>query len=68
MEKNREMEREANVFAMLLLMPKQLLIKEIETGNLDLSSDEGLLMLAKKFNVPLTAMAFRIGLLRRKEI
>lgn len=65
---NKKMEREANLFAMLLLMPKQLLIKEIKAMNLDLSSDEGLIMLAKKFDVPLTAMAVRIGLLKRNEI
>lgn len=56
------MEDEANVFACLLLMPKELFKAELEKG-MDLGDDTSLILLAKKFQVPLNACAFRIQLL-----
>jgi Zn-dependent peptidase ImmA (M78 family) len=59
----KRQEREANAFAAALLMPKHLLMKEIEKVPLDLADDDndGILELAKKFEVSTQAMAFRIA-------
>ncbi len=56
-------EREANYFAMHLLVPSAMLRKELEhVGGIDLSADDGTLKkLAKKFGVSEAVMAFRIG-------
>lgn len=58
-----KMEMEANAFAAALLMPKNLLISEVKKHRLDLSGDDeddAISILAKKFEVSLTAMTFRI--------
>lgn len=60
-------EREANAFAAALLMPKQLLIKEIEGHSFDLGNDSSLDELSKLFGVSTQAMAIRLsnlGLIR----
>lgn len=53
-------EKEANAFAAALLMPKKFIIKEIENRHLDLSDDKNLQILAKSFNVSISAMTFRL--------
>lgn len=57
------LEQEANAFAAALLMPRNLLIKEIEKRHIDLSGDDDNVIrdLAEKFNVSLQAMTIRIG-------
>jgi Zn-dependent peptidase ImmA (M78 family) len=56
-----EMEREANYFAMCLLMPEKLLRHEVSAiGGLDLCDDEKLKALARKFGVAQGLMAIRI--------
>ena len=55
------MEQEANVFASALLMPSNLLRKEVEKANLDLSNDEAIANLARAFEVSTTAMSIRIS-------
>jgi len=55
-------DREANLFAMCLLMPEAWVRREIEKmGGLDISDDKQLRVLAKKFQVGETLMAIRIG-------
>lgn len=54
-------EREANSFAAALLMPQTLLLKELKKYNgFDLSDNSMITELAKKFDVSIQAMSFRI--------
>ncbi len=55
-------EQEANAFAAALLMPKDLLIGEIKKYKMDLTDDEddSISKLAKKFEVSVLAMTYRI--------
>lgn len=55
-----EKERDANAFAAALLMPKKLLLEEISQHHLNLADDDSLGVLAKKFNVSVSAMAYRL--------
>lgn len=57
---SKETEREAHLFAMLLLMPKKFIKEDLEKG-VDLGSDNDLKVLAKKYGVSSTAMAVRIS-------
>lgn len=63
MSRNKdEIEREANQFAMSLLMPKEMLMDEInKIGGINLVDDTQVMKLAKTFKVPITAMALRLG-------
>lgn len=56
-------EQEANAFAAALLMPRDLLIKEIAKKNIDLSdgNSDVISELATKFKVSAQAMTFRIA-------
>jgi len=54
-------ERQANVFAAALLMPKNLLIAHTRNEKIDLSDERSLKVLARMFNVSSTAMAIRIS-------
>jgi Zn-dependent peptidase ImmA (M78 family) len=54
-------EREANAFAAALLMPRDLLIKEIENTPFDLGGDDLISGLAKIFRVSTQAMAYRMA-------
>lgn len=57
-----DMEGEANIFAMELLMPEHLLRKDIERlGGIDLEDESAIKTLARKYKVSLTVMAVRIG-------
>lgn len=56
-------EQEANAFAAALLMPRNLLVKEITKQQIDLSDEDSDLIenLAAKFKVSTQAMTFRIA-------
>ncbi len=58
---NQKMEQEANYFASAILMPNDLLRKEVEKIHLDLGNEEALRELAKAFEVSVTAMSVRIS-------
>lgn len=62
-----EMEREANIFACCLLMPKALIEEDMKKG-FDLGNDDMVAKLAKKYDVPLNALVFRIYLLNNYKI
>lgn len=64
---NKIYEKEANLFACLLLMPKEMIKKDVENG-LDLGDDKALKGLAKKYQVPLNAMVYRLSLYISKNI
>jgi Zn-dependent peptidase ImmA (M78 family) len=59
---HERMNDEANVFAMHLLMPSDLLRKHIK-GHLAIDDDEQVAKLAAKFKVPHGVMALRLGML-----
>jgi Zn-dependent peptidase ImmA (M78 family) len=71
MEENKEymkddsIEKEANIFAVCLLIPKDLLLKELERKPLDLGDDTRLKELCKLFGVTTAAMTFRMSLLKK---
>lgn len=54
-----ELEQEANLFACLLLMPSQLIKQDLENG-VDLGETGMISKLAKKYDVPENAVAYRI--------
>lgn len=56
---DKELEREASYFACMLLIPQKFL-KEDMTEDFDLSDDNRIKELAKKYQVPLNAMLLRI--------
>lgn len=59
---NDEINDEANEFAMHLLVPTEFLKRELEKlGSIDLADDTVITKLAKKFKVPITVMAIRLG-------
>ena len=58
---NQEMEKEANYFASAILMPTDLLRKQLDKMNIDLASEDGIKELAKLFEVSSTAMSVRIS-------
>ena len=58
-------EDEANLFAVCLLMPEEMLINEIRAiGPLDLNSDLHIAQLCKKFGVSPQVIGFRIAMIR----
>lgn len=66
---NKDLEKEANVFALLLLMPKQILLQEIESAKLDMGggkvADKKYKALLEKFGVSSTALAARLSLMKK---
>lgn len=64
MVNDKNLEDEANYFAMCLLMPGDLVKREVKNIKLDLTSDEPLKTLAKTFDVSMTAMALRLAQLK----
>lgn len=58
----KDMEREANQFAMELLMPEQMVIDAVCNfhDGFDLTNDDDVQNLAERFVVPASAMAIRI--------
>jgi Zn-dependent peptidase ImmA (M78 family) len=60
-EQGYEEEQEANAFAAALLMPIRLVQREIKNYNgFDLSDNSMITELAKKFDVSMQAMSYRI--------
>jgi Zn-dependent peptidase ImmA (M78 family) len=58
---NDREETEANAFAAALLMPSQLLRREIAITNFDLDDDRALVDLSRLFKVSATAMSIRLS-------
>lgn len=58
---NDRQEVEANRFAAALLMPKELVLREIERNDFDLDDEEDVAELAKRFNVSAAAMSIRLA-------
>lgn len=56
--KNKELESEANLFAILLLMPSEFIKKDFEAG-ISLVDENWLKDLAKKYEVPVNAVVMR---------
>ncbi|MCF8276992.1 MAG: ImmA/IrrE family metallo-endopeptidase [Flavobacteriales bacterium] len=54
-------EQEANAFAACILMPKDLVEKEISKNEFDLADNDSLKKLAKKFDVSSIAMSIRLA-------
>lgn len=62
---NEVEDTEANYFAMCLLMPAEVVKKEVRAmGGVDLANDDNLRALARRFGVSMTAMAMRIAQLK----
>lgn len=64
MSNNPEIEKDANVFALLLLMPKDSIEKDLSATQFDLTDDTPLKNLCKKYQVTMTAFSYRIQLLK----
>lgn len=62
--KDRDIEMEANIFAVCLLIPDFLLIPEIEKG-LDLGDDKDLKRLCKMFDVTPAMLTLRMAILKK---
>ncbi|MGH9877764.1 MAG: ImmA/IrrE family metallo-endopeptidase [Nitrososphaerales archaeon] len=60
-EASNKDEIEANCFAAALLMPKQMLLSDLEGQEVDLENEDDLLGLARKYRVSLQAMTFRLA-------
>ena len=60
-------EIEANGFAAELLMPTEVLERELQGTDLDYEDDELTRRLANRYEVSLQAMAIRLGNLRRQD-
>jgi Zn-dependent peptidase ImmA (M78 family) len=54
-------EQEANSFAAAILMPKEMLVKEIRKNEFNLLEEESVKKLAKLFDVSIAAMTYRIA-------
>jgi Zn-dependent peptidase ImmA (M78 family) len=60
--RDEESEREANIFAICLLMPKQMVDDWVKAyGPFDMCDDDGLKRCAKDFGVPLTVASLRLA-------
>lgn len=65
-EIKKRQEYEANVFAVCLLIPKDEIIKDLETMTFDLGDEKGkdLKKLCAKYGVTQAAMTFRLSILK----
>lgn len=61
-----QLEREANYFALALLMPREMFKAELAKTKMDLVSDDPINELAKRFGVSTTAVAVRMSMLKLK--
>lgn len=62
MSRRDRQDAEANEFAMHLLMPEELIIKECKNiGGVDLTNDRKIKKLANLFKVPIYAMSARLS-------
>lgn len=59
-ESNTQLEQEANVFAASILMPDDLVNEEVSKLEFDLGNEDSLKELAKRFEVSVTAMYYRM--------
>lgn len=66
MSQNEDAEKEATLFAMLLLMPKKFIKEDIENG-FDLGDDAAMKSLSKKYQVSITALCVRISYFLKHE-
>lgn len=57
---NSTLEDEATLFACLLLMPLEFIKEDVEKG-IDLGDDRQIKALAKKYDVSIAALSFRIS-------
>lgn len=66
---NQDVEKEANYFALMLLMPRDLLMRELlKYKGIDLSGDGNELKeICKTFDVSLTALTVRLSLLTKED-
>lgn len=63
-----DIEREANIFAVELLMPTSFLERDIKAlGGIDFADDEDIAKLAKRYRVSHSMMALRLGLLLARD-
>ena len=61
-----EMDAEANQFALALLMPAEMVRREVaKMKGFDICENSDIKKLADKFRVPVTAMAIRLGQLMK---
>lgn len=61
MTSDQKQDREANQFAMCLLMPKHFILKEVKHfGGIENIGDDEIKTLAEKFQVSISAMAIRL--------
>jgi Zn-dependent peptidase ImmA (M78 family) len=65
--KSNQIESEANLFALFLLMPADLLVKEIETTKLDWTDNKSIQQICKKFDVSVTALTVRMNYLSKSQ-
>lgn len=65
MKKTPELEREANVFATLLLIPEQCIKEDLRIG-VDLGDDKAMKKLCDKYQVTSSTMTLRLSLLKNK--
>lgn len=63
-EEINQMNQDANVFAVLLLMPKESIEADLKTTQFDLADDGPLKDICKKYQVTMTAFSYRIQLLK----
>lgn len=59
-DQNEQYEMEANAFAAAILMPEDLIRKEVESIEIDLGDEQAIKFLARTFDVSTTAMYFRL--------
>lgn len=66
-EEHKRREHEANVFAVCLLIPRDEILKDLETMTFDLGDEKGndLKKLCTKYGVTQAAMTFRLSILRQ---
>lgn len=66
-EKMKEQDMEANIFAILLLIPEEMLVMELrKKGGLRIDDKKQFAQLCKKFEVTPAMMAYRFFLLGHK--
>jgi Zn-dependent peptidase ImmA (M78 family) len=64
-----DIEHEANIFAMELLMPTDFLLRDLKAlGGIDIADDADVAKLAKKYRVSQGLMAIRIGQLVARKL
>ncbi len=62
---DRDIEKEANIFAVCLLIPRDMILKDLQKP-IDLTSDDWINMVCKKYQVTPAMVAFRLAILNHK--